>query len=74
MLQLIAAYQPAILSTAGQLILIKVVTCVFVLAADGADGGGAEVPRGAPFVRQPGPAARREAGPGSNDVPALLFM
>jgi hypothetical protein len=37
--------------------LIKVVTCVFVLAADGAGGAGGaggEILRGAPFLRQPG--------------------
>ena len=50
------------------LILIKVVTCVFVLAADGADG---EVLRGASVLRQPGAdgaagsAARQRPCPGA---------
>jgi hypothetical protein len=44
---------------AAQLILIKVVTCVFVLAADGVDG---EVRRGAPFLRQPGASSTAGSG------------
>jgi hypothetical protein len=53
------------------LIFIKVVTCVFVLAADGVGG---EALRGAPFSRQPGPGDAAGAWFSSNDVPALLFM
>jgi hypothetical protein len=56
---------------AARLILIKVATCVFVLAADGA---GDEVLREHRSRGSPGPAARREAGSSSNDVPTLLFM
>jgi hypothetical protein len=54
--------------------LIKVVTCVFVLAADGVGGGFGEVPWERGSCGSLGPAARREAGFNSYDVPALLFM